>query len=130
IEEFGRQLLEHFLAGNPQVSRVRIEIAQSQWIRMDRHAFIRGSEEKATAEVAGARGGVEIHSGVDNLIVLKTTGSAFEGYKRDRYTTLKETSDRILATAIKARWPYRGAPEPRKLVRCRRVLGTERDVKG
>ena len=55
------------------------------------------------------RGGVEIHSGIENLIVLKTTGSAFEGYKKDRYTTLKETSDRILATALTARWTYRSA---------------------
>ena len=38
------------------------------------------------------------------MIVLKTKGSAFEGYKKDRYTTLKETSDRILATAVRADW--------------------------
>ena len=107
IEEFGCQLAQHFLGDNPQVSRVRVEIAQSQWIRMDRHSFTRGSEEKRTTEVVGVRGGMEVQSGIENLIVLKTTGSAFEGYKKDRYTTLKETSDRILATAITAKWAYR-----------------------
>jgi urate oxidase len=40
--------------------------------------------------------------------VLKTTGSGWEGFLRDRYTTLPETSDRILATIITARWSYRG----------------------
>jgi len=109
IEEFGCQLARHFLGDNPQVSRVRIEIGQSQWIRMDRYAFTRGSDEMRTAEVVGARGRMEIYSGIENLIVLKTTGSAFEGYKKDRYTTLKETSDRILATALTARWTYRSA---------------------
>ena len=109
IEEFGCQLAEHFLGDNPRVSRVRIEIGQSQWIRLDRHAFTRGSEEKQTTEVVGARGGTDIQSGIESLIVLKTAGSAFEGYKKDRYTTLKETSDRILATAITARWAYRTA---------------------
>jgi urate oxidase len=74
---------------------------------MDRHSFTRGSEEKRTTEVVGVRGGMEVQSGIENLIVLKTTGSAFEGYKKDRYTTLKETSDRILATAITAKWAYR-----------------------
>jgi urate oxidase len=74
IEEFGSQLAQHFLDSNPQVSRVRIEIGQSQWIRMDRHAFTRGSEEKRTTEVVGARGGMEVQSGIENLIVLKTTG--------------------------------------------------------
>src|SRR4029453_13432237 len=65
IEEFGCQLAQHFLSENPQVSRVRIEIAQSQWIRMDRHAFTRGSEEKRTTEVVGARSGMEVQSGIE-----------------------------------------------------------------
>jgi urate oxidase len=107
IEDFGCQLVAHFLGDNPQVSRVGIEIDQSQWTRMDRHAFTRGSGEKRTTEVTGGRGSVEIRSGVAGLIVLKTTGSAFEGYKKDRYTTLKETNDRILATSLTAAWKYR-----------------------
>ena len=44
IEEFGCQLARHFLDSNPPVSRVRIEIGQSQWLRLDRYAFTRGSE--------------------------------------------------------------------------------------
>ncbi len=107
IEEFGRRLIEHFLSENSQLARVRIEIAQSQWSRMGKHAFARGSEEKRIANVSGARGSLSVESGVENLIVLKTTGSAFEGYKKDRFTTLQETSDRILATAIRALWKYR-----------------------
>src|SRR5436309_11714200 len=109
IEDFACQLIGNFLGEDRQVARVRIEIAQSQWIRMDGHAFVRGSEEKRTTQVAGTRGGVEIQSGIENLIVLKTAGSGFEGYKKDRYTTLKETSDRIFATALTAIWTYRSA---------------------
>src|SRR5262249_47498639 len=56
---------------------------------------------------AATRSNIEIQSGVKNMILLKTSGSAFEGYKKDRYTTLKETSDRILATAVTATWKYR-----------------------
>ena len=110
IEDFGRKLAEHFLAGNPQVARVTIAIAQSQWIRIGRHAFTRGAEEKRITRVSGARSGLETQSGIDNLVALKTTGSSFEGYKKDRYTTLKETSDRILATAIRAEWSYQAVP--------------------
>jgi urate oxidase len=107
IENFASQLTQHFLANNPQVQRVRIEIAQTEWTRMAQHAFTRGSEEKRTTQVAATRTAVDIESGVENLIVLKTAGSAFEGYKKDRYTTLKETADRVFATAIKATWTYR-----------------------
>ena len=69
-------------------------------------SFTRGAEEMRLTQVTGGRGSVEIESGIENLVVLKTTGSSFEGYKKDRYTTLKETSDRILATAIWANWRY------------------------
>jgi urate oxidase len=107
IEDFGCQLTDHFLADNPQVSRVRIEIKQTEWTRMAQHAFTRGSDEKRTTRVTATRTSVGIESGIENLIVLKTSGSAFEGYKKDRYTTLKETTDRIFATAITATWTYR-----------------------
>jgi urate oxidase len=107
IEEFACQLVDHFLGDNPQVSRVRIGIAQIEWTRMGQHAFMRSSNEKRTTRVDGARTGVGIESGIENLTVLKTAGSGFEGYKKDRYTTLKETSDRVFATAITANWIYR-----------------------
>ncbi len=45
-----------------------------------------------------------VESGIEGLLVLKTTGSAFFNYIRDEYTTLKETTDRIFATAVKANW--------------------------
>jgi urate oxidase len=107
IEDFGCQLTDHFLRDNPRVSVVRIEIAQTEWTRMAPHAFTRGSDERRTTHVTATRAGLVIESGIENLIVLKTAGSAFQGYKKDRYTTLKETTDRILATAITANWSYR-----------------------
>jgi urate oxidase len=107
IEDFGCQLTNHFLSENPQVSRVRIEIKQTEWTRMAPHAFTRGSDEKRTTRVTATRTTVGVESGIENLIVLKTSGSAFAGYIKDRYTTLKETTDRIFATVITATWTYR-----------------------
>ena len=45
-------------------------------------------------------------SGLKDLVVLKTTGSEFSGFLKDRYTTLAETTDRILATSLNAGWRY------------------------
>ena len=39
-------------------------------------------------------------------MVLKSTGSEFKGFLVDEFTTLAETDDRILATALTARWRY------------------------
>jgi urate oxidase len=44
--------------------------------------------------------------------VLKTTDSGFAGFPRDRFTTLPDTDDRILATSLTATWTYRqGSPD-------------------
>ena len=45
-------------------------------------------------------------SGIKDLVVLKSTGSEFHGFLKDEYTTLQETTDRILATSLVARWRY------------------------
>jgi urate oxidase len=51
-------------------------------------------------------------SGIKDLIVLKSTGSEFAGFLKDRYTTLPETTDRILATSLTVRWRYAGTDGP------------------
>lgn len=38
--------------------------------------------------------------------MLKTTQSGWEKFLQDRYTTLPETRERILATTIDAKWSY------------------------
>ena len=43
---------------------------------------------------------------LDDLTLLKSTGSEFHGFLKDEYTTLAETTDRILATSLVARWRY------------------------
>ncbi len=114
IEAFGRRLVEHFLAAAPTVTRARVHIVEHPWARLEiggrphGHAFERGSGGNRVATVLGDGGEPQIEAGIDDLLVLKTTDSGWEGFLRDRYTTLTETSDRILATIITARWSYRG----------------------
>lgn len=105
IEDFGGRLIEHFLANNSQVASVRVEMTEHLWSRIAPAAFTRESQ-KRTAVVSGARNGLTMEAGIDDLVVLKSSGSAFEGYIQDPYTTLKETKDRIFATAVRATWRY------------------------
>ncbi len=114
IEEFGLHLIEHFLTYNPQVSRVRIEAKESLWTRLPlggkphATAFTRSGGEKRTAMLSGTRQGTEIRAGLEDLVVLKTTNSAFDHFLRDPFTTLKDDRNRILSTAITANWLYPG----------------------
>ena len=71
------------------------------------HAFARAGSELRTARVLLARdGSVEVIAGMDDLLILKSGRSGFSGYPRDKYTTLPETDDRILATSITVNWRY------------------------
>jgi urate oxidase len=111
IEEFGSVLVNHFLDAGPTVEHARVRIVEHPWncIQVDgrghEHSFVRGSGER-TAVVRGDPDGSRAESGIDDLLVLKTTNSGFEGFLRERYTTLPETDDRILATVITASWVY------------------------
>jgi urate oxidase len=56
--------------------------------------------------VTATREQTRFTAGIEDLAVMKTTGSAFEEFLRDPYTTLKETKDRILMTNVRAEWQY------------------------
>ena len=60
------------------------------------------------AVVVASASGLWTLSGISGLVVLKTTDSEFHGFPRDRYTTLAETTDRMLATEVSARWRHDG----------------------
>jgi len=115
IEVFAMRLADYFLTSNPQVTRTIIEIEEHNWTRIavggkpHRHSFIKSGDEKRTAIISAARDGATVESGIEDLIVLKTTRSGFVGYIKDQYTTLPETTDRIFATSIKAVWRYANA---------------------
>jgi urate oxidase len=112
VESFAMKLTDHFLA-KPSVTRVRIGAVEHPWSRLTvggrphAHAFARSGAEQWTTVVKRDAGGTEVVSGLTNLVVLKTTDSAFAGFPRDPLTTLPETTDRILATSITATWKYR-----------------------
>ncbi len=72
-------------------------------------AFVRDPSFTRLAIVSVTRQGVTIEAGLEDLALMKTAGSSFAGYPRDRYTTLPETDDRIMATQVSARWLYRSA---------------------
>ena len=113
IEGFGLDLSRHFLEGAAAPRRVRISVTQHPWERIPKDggaphpsAFLRPGLERRTARVARTREGASVEAGLEGLVVMKSTGSAFAGFLRDRYTTLKDAHDRIFATSVWARWTY------------------------
>ncbi len=115
-EDFGLVLGEHFLKTYPQVAQADIGITERGWERMTvraeahPHAFVQQNTARTSAQVTCTRGGSSVASGIEDLLILKTAGSGFEGYVQDRFTTLPPTKDRIMATKLKATWAYEQRP--------------------
>src|SRR5437762_9646716 len=63
------------------------------------------------ASVTCSKAAKTIRSGIRNLVILKSTGSGFENYPKDEFTTLPETADRILATSLQASWTFKDQPD-------------------
>jgi urate oxidase len=113
MEDYAKELIDFLLARNPQVSSASVRIESTMWKRLtvdgEPHpsAFMRGSGELQTTGVERAQGGnFQVLSGFDNLVLLKTANSGFEGYIKDSLTTLPETKDRLFGTAVTAEWRY------------------------
>ncbi|GAA0743125.1 urate oxidase [Dactylosporangium roseum] len=112
IETFAARLAEHFVSGQPSIHEARVAVEQYPWRPVDgAHTFRRDGGEVRTATVHHGPYGTQTVSGVTGLVLLKTTDSEFHGYVKDRYTTLPETRDRILATSVNATWRHSGAAD-------------------
>ncbi len=115
-EAFAERLARHFLAACPAAQGAVVSLAVHGWERAavagtpHPHAFLRGTAERRLATVTMDRTETRQEAGLEGLGLLKTTDSGFTGFLRDRYTTLQETDDRILATDVEARWSYTRVP--------------------
>ena len=107
IEEFGLRLARHFVSSQPSIHQARVSIEEYGWRRLGPHSFARTGQGVRTAVVTADASSAWVVSGLTDLVLMNTTDSEFHGFIRDRYTTLAETRDRILATAVTARWRYR-----------------------
>ena len=113
-EEFGLRLAGHFAGSYDWVTGARVAVESYGWDRIavggapHDHAFRKAGGEVRTAVVTADGDERHVVAGLTDLVVLKSTGSEFWGFPRDAYTTLAETRERILATAVTARWRYTG----------------------
>jgi len=116
IEAFGRTLAEHFAAFE-QVERATVALREHRWERLTvgggepaPDAFARDGSWTRVASVVATADAVTMEAGIEDLAVMKTAKSSFTGFPRDEYTTLPESTDRIMATQVSVRWRY-ASPE-------------------
>ncbi|PSM43015.1 urate oxidase [Streptomyces dioscori] len=119
-EQFGIHLARHFVTSQEPIKTARIRIEEYSWERIGTsetdpssagaedggHSFARKGQETRVTQITYDGSSWEVISGLKDLVVLNSTNSEFWGYVKDKYTTLKEAYDRILATEVSARWRF------------------------
>jgi urate oxidase len=114
IEDYALTLARHFVDDVDPVHGARIAVDEFAWERVPvggeehDHTWVRRGPEVRTTVVDVSDKGTEVVSGLRDLVLLKSTGSEFAGFLKDHYTTLAETHDRIMSTALVTQWRYSG----------------------
>lgn len=114
IEDFALVLARHFVSGFAWVTGGRWAVDEHTWNRISvdgkehDHSFSKDTSERRVTVVTVVDGVEQVVSGLSDLTVLKTSGSQYTDFVQERFTTLAETDERILATSVTARWRYAG----------------------
>ena len=105
-EDYALALGRRLLDATPAAASAQVRVEQYAWDRVGRHAFSRRGGEVRTCVVEVGRETVQVTSGLQDLVLLKSAGSEFKGFLVDEFTTLEEADDRILATSLTAQWRH------------------------
>lgn len=119
-EQFGIHLARHFVTSQEPILKARIRIEEYSWARIGtagegEHSFVRQGQETRLTQITYDGSSWEVVSGLKDLVVMNTTDSEFWGYVKDKYTTLPEAYDRVLATQVSARWRFNWSDGEREM---------------
>lgn len=123
---FALHVALHFVTKYEHLSKSVVTVEQLKWSRIavgdakepHKHSFVRDGDEKVVVKVeVDASAGKDkikgsVTSGMKDLLVLKSSGSAFEDFYVDEFTTLVPVSDRILSTAVDYEYTFNLPTEP------------------
>ncbi|WP_405487476.1 factor-independent urate hydroxylase [Streptomyces sp. NBC_00096] len=128
-EQFGIHLARWFVNSQEPIQKARIRIEEYSWSRIAtsdanskfigsdevNHSFVRNGGETRVTQITYDGKNWEVISGLKDLVVMNSTNSEFWGYVKDKYTTLKEAYDRILATQVSARWRFSWSDDDQRM---------------
>jgi len=105
LEGFLELLARRFMDLYEQAERIELHGREVPFTRRSEQSFQRAGGDYGVAELALDRDGtLEHRSGREGLKLMKLTGSSFEGFVRDEYTTLPESRDRPLFVHLDVHW--------------------------
>lgn len=115
LEAIGIALCARLLGRAARITRVRVELAEQPWMRLETggkpqgQAFSGGSHERRTAAVTSNGQQVAVVAGVEDLIVMRTRGFAPPAHIREDDSGMADGLQRLLVASLTARWTYTAA---------------------
>jgi urate oxidase len=114
IEPFGLALCERLMSGYAKVTRVRVEITEQPWTRLEvggkaqGQAFLAGPPEQKTVAVTSNGSQVAVVSGIDQLTVLRTSGlvPTRRGSPTPDDSGRDDSLQPLLVATLTAQWTY------------------------
>jgi len=111
IETFGLALCARALERQPRSSRVRVEVAERRWQRLEAggkaqaQTFVSGSHERRTAVVTSNGKQVSVVAGIEDLSIMRSAGFAPRQPAADD-DGAHDGLQRLLIGDLSARWTY------------------------
>jgi len=107
IERWGVYVAKDIMGRFPHIEAVNLNICRQPWARAiidgkeHNHVFLESNTGTQFTNIrAQSNGDIVLSAGFEDLKIMKTTQSGFEGFIQDEYTTLKPTRERVMATKI------------------------------
>lgn len=115
-EDFAAALATYFLDHYAHVDQVEVTASETKWARLSvdgaphDHSFLLDANGRPFVKLVATREATRIVSGIEGFTMMKTTESGWTDYVMDEATTIRETTDRMLATAMDASWRWGAVP--------------------
>ena len=112
IEVLGLSLCRRVLDSHRQVTRVRVEIAEQPWTRMDTggkaqgQAFVLGGPEQRTVAITSNGTQTAVVSGIDHLVLMRTAGFLSRRSAARADDGLDDAVQGLLVGTLNAKWTY------------------------
>ena len=112
IEPFGLALCQRLLETHRRVTRVRVEIAEQPWTRMDvggkahGQSFVLGGPEQHVAVITSNGAQTAVVAGIDQLVLMRTSGLLPRGARSRPDDGTEDAVQSLLVGTASAKWSY------------------------